>query len=255
MSGRKRLYVGVVNSIFRKDSDDSSEESDQFEADLKKNEEQNKNDSTSSADIILNIAYDQFEADLKKKNEEKDKNDTYEDYVRNLNIQNTSTPTTSKHLVPKNLHYLLKNSKKEIERNRFKAMIRLRNKKIPKATLELVADFFYHVEEWPTYVIKALIDKSLDYTNRISLASFFVGNGLRDPEIAIKIYKAYNAAWSPTQLWNIRFNEFGKLFAYLDKPMDDPDRSRIRMNYFYYDMESRRTLYLNGNIRLLGLRS
>lgn len=47
-------------------------------------------------------------------------------------------------------------------------------------------------------------------------------------------------------LWGKKFDKFKNLFAYLNKPLHDPDRVSIGMRYFYYDIRTNRTLYLNG---------
>lgn len=67
---------------------------------------------------------------------------------------------SSKENIPDNIINNLKNSKKEIEKNRLRAIIRLRNKKIPKSVLKLVADRFYYVEAWPAYAIKILLSET-----------------------------------------------------------------------------------------------
>lgn len=235
MERKRKLNVGNIHTLFELDSEEDDD---------------------------INSAYDLYERAVEAvKSDDAYISEAYDDYERGLNIKNTSTPkksalipegpSTSKENIPDNIINNLKNSKKEIEKNRLRAIIRLRNKKIPKSVLELVADRFYYVEEWPAYAIKILLSEKLDYTRRLALASFFLGNGLNDPDIAWKIYTAYCTAWSPTLTWNIRYTQFKKLFKYLDKPIDDPDRCRIRTNYFYYDMERKQTLFLNGNLRII----
>lgn len=142
---------------------------------------------------------------------------------------------------------LLKNSKKEMNKNRLNSMISLRKKQISAANRDLLPEIFFHAEDWPAYAIEIIFAKDFTYHHRIALAAFFVGNGLNDASIAERIFKIYNTHWSNTVLWNERFRQFRNLFAYLGKPFEDPDRIRIRMKYFYHDIQTNRTLYLNGD--------
>lgn len=139
------------------------------------------------------------------------------------------------------------NSKSKIERNRLQAIIRRINRgPSGQRKYDYVSEYFWHVEEWPTYAIKALLSKSFNYTERLQLASFLLGNGLRETEIATQFVKLYDTHWNATSLWQKRLLEFGKLFAYMDKPINDPDRANIRARYFYYNMQTEKTMFLNG---------
>lgn len=139
------------------------------------------------------------------------------------------------------------NSKSQIERNKMQAIVRRINRgPSGQRKYEYVSEYFYHVEEWPTYAIKALLSKSFNYTERLQLSSFLLGNGLRDTDIAVQFVKLYNTHWGATNLWKKRLLEFEKLFEYMDKPINDPDRPKIRARYFYYNMEAEVTMFLNG---------
>lgn len=105
------------------------------------------------------------------------------------------------------------NSKSKIERNRLQAIIRRINRgPSGQRKYDYVSEYFWHVEEWPTYAIKALLSKSFNYTERLQLASFLLGNGLRETEIATQFVKLYNTHWSATSLWQKRLLEFEKLW-------------------------------------------
>lgn len=152
--------------------------------------------------------------------------------------------------IPDNLLHLVQNTKKEIERNRLQAMIRLKNNSTGgKLMVDLISDHFYAVHEWPNYAIEIMLSPDFTYHKRLALACFMVGNGLFDAEFGERMFKFYNKYWQNTQTWNRRFGEFRELFKYLNKPADDPDSARIRSTYFYYSMEVKQTLYFNGEVR------
>lgn len=112
---------------------------------------------------------------------------------------------------------------------------------------EFVTEFFFHPLNWPQYALDILLSKDFTRTKRCALAAFFIGNGMVDPYVAERLIEIYNSHYTNTATWQQRLKEFTDLFYYLDKPVDDPDRSTVRMNYFYYDMNRGTTLYLNGN--------
>lgn len=68
-------------------------------------------------------------------------------------------------------------------------------------------------------------------------ASFW---GLREGEIAGKIFKIYNKHFSGTLLWAKRLEAFEKIFTYYT------DNPPVKMKYFYYDMHTNTNLFLNG---------
>lgn len=190
--------------------------------------------------------------------------------VLNLSIRMTSSepPTTSnmpdsedsiisdaydramrRSAIPENLLYLVRNSEKEIKRNRLQAMIRLKNHSIDAADMDIISDHFYAVHDWPNYAIEIVLSSEFKRAKRLALAAFMVGNGLYDAALGEKIFKCYNKHCKVTQLWNRRFMEFRELFKYLNKPDDDPDSARIRSTYYYFSMECKQTLFFNGEVR------
>lgn len=103
--------------------------------------------------------------------------------------------------IPDNLLHLVQNSKKEIERNRLQAMIRLKNNSAGgKLMMELISDHFYAVHDWPSYAIKILLSPDFTYHKRLGLACFMVGNGLFDADLGERIFKFYNKHWHTTPL-------------------------------------------------------
>lgn len=215
---KRKFNLGTVEDLFREDSEDEMKDSD---------------------DIYIQLAGEKFEENNKKKNVFDDKDDEFLSMAAEkiekhfLNLQNLQKQ-------------MMKNSKKEMMKNKMMSMIRLRKKKMSANDLDFLSEYFFHAEEWPIYALEIIFDKDFTYQRRLALAAFFVGNGLIDPSIAESIYKIYNRHWSSTVLWNQRFREFKNLFAYLDKPFHDPDRFAIRMKYFFHDIQTNRTLYLNG---------
>lgn len=214
---KKKLSLGCPEFLFDDDSDDdlinkASESFDKSSEIIEKNEE-----------VI----------ETTEKNEVmKDEDD---DYIMNA-VEHIPVAQ------PKKL-----NSKTNIERNHLQAIIRLKNNgPSGQRKWDYVSDYFYHVEEWPNYAIKALISKNFNYNERLALASFLFGNGLRNTDIATQFIKLYKSSWAPTVQWNKRLKEFEDLFSYMDKRIGDPDRQRIQGQYFYYNMHTEVTMYLNG---------
>lgn len=146
--------------------------------------------------------------------------------------------------IPKKMFLI--DSQSLIKKKHLLAKIKLRNKKIGDQNMSYISEYFHYVEEWPAYAIEILFGKEFYYEDRMKLAAFFVGNGLIYSSIALNIFKIYNPYWSGTVLWWKRFELFEKLFPYFEKPFGDPDRASIRGKYFYYDILTETTRYLNG---------
>lgn len=115
-------------------------------------------------------------------------------------------------------------------------------------------DIFWPISTWPAYMLSILLDADFGYQDRLSFAGFFVGNGLIDPEIPVKIYKFYNQYWSDTRDWRQRFLKFENLFEYLNKAYksDDPECDSIKTKYYYYSMHVNHMMYFDGDLRLHG---
>lgn len=112
-------------------------------------------------------------------------------------------------------------------------------------------DVFYPIETWPNFAIEILLSENFRYQERISLATFFYGNGLHDVIMAERILKYYNKHWNFSRHWTQRFREFTALFTYLDamKTNTDNNGPRLRAQYWYYDIESKLTLFFDGKVR------
>lgn len=145
--------------------------------------------------------------------------------------------------------HLVQNSKKEIQRNRLVAKIRLIDRKSGWMK-EKISDRFYSIESWPNYAIEILLGKEFGYSDRIGLATFLHGNGMRDKDFASQIFQFYNKAWKIDRFWSIRFDKFQALFAYLDQAIKNTDGGdRIRSEYWYYDVALKLTCFYDGTIR------
>lgn len=148
--------------------------------------------------------------------------------------------------------HLVRNSKKEIERNRLLAKIRLIEHKIKwsaKFKAEM-SEYFFSIENWPNYAIDTLLSRYFGYAERIKLACFLHGNGLRDKDKALKIFQFYNRSYCWDTHWCKRFRKFQNLFAYLDEAYKSSDvGDRIRTEYFYYDMNLNMTMFYDGCVR------
>lgn len=116
--------------------------------------------------------------------------------------------------IPNNLLNLVKNSTKEIKRNHVLAKIRLIEKKINWSAKfkSDMTDYFYGIESWPTDALEILLSKEFGYSDRIGLACFLHGNGLKDKDKALTIFQFYNKHWTWDRQWKIKFEKFQVLF-------------------------------------------
>lgn len=196
-------------------------------------------------DEILNKSAEKVESHLGINNSDADLLNDGEDEVFHLAVE-----SSSKH-IPENLLFAVKKTEKEILHNKLVAKIRLINGKKGSHFKEKMEDFFYCIEMWPNYAIEILLSKTFCYQERLSLATFFYGNGLRDGAFAEMILKFYNAHWNHSRERTKRFLQFADLFTYLDQMNSNTDNGpRLRSQYWYYDIESKLTLFFDGTIRL-----
>lgn len=200
------------------------------------------------------------ECDVMSDGEDDILNESYEaslpeiEKAKNVRIvQNEKRPS----LIPENMLHSVQNSKKEIERNHLLAKVRLREGKIPwiRRYKEKLSDYFFLVETWPNYAIKLLFTREFNYSERIALACFLHGNGLKDVWKAQTIFQMYNSFWDrarhTAKKWNDRFSEFRNLFTYLEQINKCTDTgARLKREYYYYDMGTNLTMYYDGNVRM-----
>lgn len=170
-----------------------------------------------------------------------------------LNVSETATenkPSGSK--IPENMIHLVRNSKKEIKRNKLIAKIRLVEGKIPWIAKfkNDMSDYFFPIESWPNYAIEIVLTRDFSYGERIGLATFLHGNGLNDKDKALQIFQMYNNSWKWDRRWKIKFEKFQCLFVYLDQIYKvSVDGPRLKSEYWYYDMNLNLTMFYDGNVR------
>lgn len=232
-------------------------------------EKNNKSELDDGFDNILNESYEIVkncvENDNTEKNAEKSELDDGFDNILNESyeivkscVENDKTENNAENrvearsMIPENMMHLVRNSKKQIERNRLLAKIRLIENKIKwsaKFKAEM-SDYFFSIESWPNYAIETLLSRYFGYAERIKLACFLHGNGLRDIDKALKIFQFYNRSYCWDRHWCKRFQKFQSLFAYLDEAYKSSDvGDRIRNEYFYYDMNLNMTMFYDGCVR------
>lgn len=149
--------------------------------------------------------------------------------------------------------YLDSDSPKTINRNHLLVKIKRKEHRISwsaKFKSEM-ADNFYPIESWPNYAIELLLTKDLGYSERIGLACFFHGNGFKDPEKALRTFQFHNSAWTWDRGWSMAFQKFQHLFGYLGHSDDfsSDTGSRIRNEYYYYDINLKLTVYYERPVR------
>lgn len=172
------------------------------------------------------------------------------DELLNASCERVDEPKPS--MIPENLLYAVRNTKKEMKRNRVLAQLRLietRSGCGARFRSEM-SDFFFPLEQWPTYAMEILLSNHFGYSERIGLACFFHGNGLRDSLKALRVFHFYNKHWRMNKHWLIRCDKFRALFDYLDQVNKRDDvGADMRQKYFYYDISLNLTLYYDGYVR------
>lgn len=112
-----------------------------------------------------------------------------------------------------------------------------------------MSEYFFPIEEMPTYAIEILLTPDFGYHQRIGLACFMHGNGLRDKSKALCIFQMYNKYWSWNREWARRLQKFQNLFAYLDQTNKNTEEGdRIRNEYWYYDLNLKLTMFYDGHV-------
>lgn len=160
-----------------------------------------------------------------------------------------------KKIVPKvqKIHLPLKNTAKIQERNKCRAMVRLQDTKTRYRMKKQIEEMFYSTDEWPVFILRIILGMDdFDYGNRLALATFFHGNGLRDRDEAENIllfYNKKNGVYS--KKWMQRRYQFRALFDWLEKACDrtDVDYHTMREKYYFFSMQSKLTMFYDGFVR------
>lgn len=171
-------------------------------------------------------------------------NDSYDELLANC----TEEASKKKNETPKPAKTA---TKAEIQHKRNLAIIRRKDRFDADRFKNKLDDLFWGVHLWPPLILSILLSPDFGYLDRLSLATFFFGNGLENPGIAVQIFKFYNNHWNDYRDWNVRFLKFEKLFEYLAKAhnYNDPDCQRIRFKYYFYSMIADQTMFFDGDVR------
>lgn len=109
-----------------------------------------------------------------------------------------------------------------------------------------LADVFYQIVAWPTYVIRVLLNEGFKRQDRLALASFFDGNGFNDKKFCSALIKFCNPHFKLNQEWKRRIFEFEDLFKYLDDIAKKGEKSCF---YYYYCMPTKHMIFYTGNLK------
>lgn len=234
-SVRRKLFVGTVETLFEIDN--------------------GENESEISEKNWLNDGMDDELAKCCDLLEEKKTSEWHNDGMNDSLIEcyeSVKKTVENCRALPKTLHYLLENSPKTIEKNKLLAKIRLVENRIRWSAKfrSDMSDYFFNIESWPSYAIKILFSSDFDYADRIGLACFLHGNGLKDKDKALCIFQFYNDFWKHDKRWKTKFYKFQSLFDYLETMNKSSDEGlRMRSTYYYYDIQLNLTMYYDGTVR------
>lgn len=154
--------------------------------------------------------------------------------------------------IPTQMLHLVQNNAREIKLSQLRAKIRLINTRRGRQMVEEIEEHFYVTEVWPAFALELVLGLTeFDYSGRMSMATFFHGNGLYDPNLAIKIIQFYNRDYVRSPLWNKRFTQFIQNFNTLRNATNTeiPGHELLLMKFWFYSIETGCTLFYNGNVR------
>lgn len=154
--------------------------------------------------------------------------------------------------LPRELYHLVECSAKEIRLKHLRALFRLRDTCTLNVLRDELEDVFYPTQVWPEYALRILMMEQLGYANRLSLATFLHGNGLRDQDLAARLIRHYNRQYQRDNDWEKRIGKFQSLFQFLEGAADigHPSYFIMSQNYWYYSINVGRTVFYNGNTRM-----
>lgn len=117
-------------------------------------------------------------------------------------------------------------------------------------------EHFFPIHSWPAFIVALLLSPDFNYHDRLTLATFFHGNGMVDGKRAVRFVQFYNehSRSKDYRKWKTKLYKFEKLFEFLDKAynINDPEYHSIRNKYYYYNMIVKHMLYYNGDKRKNG---
>lgn len=154
--------------------------------------------------------------------------------------------------IPHQMLHLVQSSAREIKLSLLRAKIRLINARRGRQMIEEIEEHFYVTEVWPAFALELVLGLTeFDYRGRMSMATFFHGNGLYDPNLAIEIIKFYNKDYVRSSLWTKRFNQFIQNFNTLRNATNTemPGHELLLNKFWFYSIEIGCTLFYNGTVR------
>lgn len=145
----------------------------------------------------------------------------------------------------------LKRTAQEIRYNHNLTVIKLRNaKNYHKFEDEMDENDFPPLHSWPQYLLDILLTKCFDYQERMVLALFLHGNGMKR-DFAERLFLFYNPHYLNVKYWNNRVQKFTDLFKYFDNA-NDPSSNEylfIRNKYYYFNVHAGCVMYYDGYVR------
>lgn len=117
-----------------------------------------------------------------------------------------------------------------------------------------IEDLFWPMRLWPSHILSIILFHKINYTDRVTLAGSFFGNGLEHPSFASNIIRFYNQHYRNVQEWNVRLQKFEESFIYLrqaNQP-NNPQYNHIRSTYYFYSMIENCVMYFDGDLRIYG---
>lgn len=154
--------------------------------------------------------------------------------------------------IPKKLLYCVEPTAREIQLKICLLLINKTDKDTKNIMKDRIADLFFELSQWPVYILRILLGREeFDYSNRLAMAAFFHGNGLRNKNEAEDIFCFYNRSVDSTRKWKQRIYHFRSIFDYLDKALNPNDfqHEEIRSKYNFYSLIERRFVYYDGCTR------
>lgn len=116
-------------------------------------------------------------------------------------------------------------------------------RRISSKKFNLMDNLFFNIDTWPKHLIEIFVApfRSITYSGRLKLATFFIGNGL-SPYNAERLIRFYaRGSFDRTEEKKMR-----KLFEIMSYVKKDECKDR----YYYYSMIRRTVLYFNGEQRV-----
>lgn len=116
-------------------------------------------------------------------------------------------------------------------------------RRISSRRFNLMDEIFFAIDTWPKHLIEIFVQplRHLTYSDRLKLATFFVGNGL-------SVYNVERLIHFYAREFIGRYEEkkLKKLLAVMTYVIKDENCSR----YYYYSMVHRTVLYFSGERRV-----